>query len=163
VVETALREYGPLLGRYGELLDFNQTISLPAPTGPALAPFLGSYLSYLGLTPGRNYALTIFDPILRRLRPLNVRVEAEVRAYDPEAAGEIAAFMVRTREAEAESSLWLDRFGRTLKEESAGFTLSRVETQAEATANILPLKPPETFNRLIANEELNELLNRLKD
>ncbi|KXS55834.1 MAG: hypothetical protein AMR96_06125 [Candidatus Adiutrix intracellularis] len=57
-METTFREYDYFLGRYEELPNFNQTIFLTTLTGLTLPLFLGLYLSYLGLTPRRNYTLT---------------------------------------------------------------------------------------------------------
>ncbi|GHV56826.1 hypothetical protein FACS189460_2320 [Deltaproteobacteria bacterium] len=171
-VQVNLGEYGPLvtdlvaehralLGRYAEMLDFSREILVEAPAGPGLASLLGPYLSYLGLKPGAGYTLTVLDPVTRSLMPLGVRVEAESRQYDPEMAGEAVAFLVRVGPPEAGAGLWLDRFGRTLKEEALGFTLLPVDDQAEARRDITPLKPPAALLNLADRETLTGLANRL--
>lgn len=158
LVEPLVAEHRELLGGYADLLDFSRETVLEAPSGPGLAPLLGPYLCYLGLTPGANYALTVLDPITRRLMPLGIRVEAETRQYDPEIAGEAVAFLVRTGPPEAGARLWLDRFGRTLKEEALGFTLYPVEDQAAASRDISPLEPSAAFRRLSDPAALARLL-----
>jgi hypothetical protein len=128
----------------GWLGDFDSQgpADLPAPEGPGLASLAGPYLSHLGLTPGAHYLLAVLDPLARNLKPLEVRVEAETRQYDPETAAEAAAFLVRVGPPEAGAGLWLDRFGRTLREEAFGFSLLPVDNQEEARQGLTPLRPP---------------------
>ena len=103
----------------------------------------------------------MLDPLTRATRPLPVRVEAEVRQYDPEIAGEAAAFLVRIGPPEAEGRVWLDRFGRTLKEEAFGFTLTLVDNQEEARRDITPLSPPPALLGLLERGALADLRSRL--
>jgi hypothetical protein len=145
------------LGAYADLLDFRRPADLPAPEGPGLTPLLGPYLSYLGLTKGARYLLTVLNPITRGLMSLPVRVEAETRQYDPEIAGEAAAFLVRAGPPEYEARLWLDRFGRTLKEEALGFTLLLVDNQEEARRDITPLSPPPALSGLLSRGPLADI------
>jgi len=149
LARTLLDEHRGFLGAYAGLLDFSRPAVLPAPEGPGLTPLVGPYLSHLGLTEGARYNLAVLNPLTRVLQPLPVRVEAETRQYDPETAGEVTAFLVRTGSPEAEGRLWLDRFGRTLKEEAFGFTLLLVDNQEEARRGVTPLSPPPAFLGLL--------------
>ena len=173
VVQVSLGDYEELarafldeqrdwLGSYADLLDFRQPAVLPVPEGPGLASLAGPYLGYLGLAKGARFRLTVLDSLTRSLRPLEARVEAETRQYDPEIAGEAAAFLVRTGPPEAGAGLWLDRFGRTLREEAFGFTLLLVDNQEEARRDITPLSPPPALMAMLESGAWTDLLAQLR-
>jgi hypothetical protein len=162
LARALLDEHRDWLGVYADLLDFRRPADLPAPDGPGLAPLAGPYLGYLGLTKGANYRLAVLDPFTRTLKPLEARVEAETRQYDPEIAGEAAAFLVRTGPPEAGAGLWLDRFGRTLKEEAFGFTLLLVDNQEEARRDITPFSPPPALMAMLESGAWTDLLAKLR-
>ena len=160
-IEVNLGEHRPLLakiaaasgglwGQYAENLDFSRPAILPAPVGPALAQALPPYLSYLGLEPGRHYALKQLNPLSRQLEEFPVRVEEEGREYDQEAGRKIPAFRIRLTSAGGDSLIWVDRFGRTFREEAVGFTLTRLYEQSEAGQGITPLTPPPGFEQLLS-------------
>jgi len=162
LAKALLDEHRDWLGAYADLLDFSRPADLPAPEGPGLASLAGPYLGYLGLTKGALYRLAALDPLTRSLRPLEARVEAEVRQYDPEIAGEAAAFLVRTGPPEAGAGLWLDRFGRTLREEAFGFTLLLADNQEEARRDITPFGPPPALMAMLESGAWADLLDRLE-
>jgi hypothetical protein len=156
-----LNEHRDWLGPYADLLDFSRPIDLLAPSGPGLTPLLGPYLSHLGLTRGAHYHLAVLDAVTRTLRPLDILVAAETRQYDPEVAGEVTAHLVRVGPPGTGASLWLDRFGRTLKEEALGFTLLLVDNQEDALWDITPFSPPPALIGLLKGGTGTELLTRL--
>ena len=162
VARALLDEHRDWLGVYAELLDFRRPADLPAPEGPGLASLVGPYLGYLGLARGTHFRLTVLDPLTRSFRPLEAWVEAEVKQYDPEIADEAAAFLVRTGPPEAGGGLWLDRFGRTLKEEAFGFTLLLVDNQEEARRDITPLSPPPALMAMLESGAWTDLLAKLR-
>ena len=159
LAQAILDEHRGRLELYADLLDFRRPADLPAPDGPGLTPLVGPYLSYLGLTKGARYLLAVLNPWARTLQPLPVRVEAETRQYDPEIAGEAAAFLVRAGPPEAEANIWLDRFGRTLREEALGFTLLLVDNQEEARRDVTPLSPPPALLSLLERGGFTKLLS----
>lgn len=179
-VEVNLGEFGPifqellaqhrdLLGPYADRLDFSQPVELPVPDGPGLPQFLPSYLSYLGLARGANYALNILDPANRALMPLNVRVEDKTREYDKETGRDIDVYRIRLSSASGGGLLWLDRYGRTVREETLGFKLERVISLASkyeepglAAQGAVPLKPPPGLQRLFSGGGMDRLLDKMR-
>lgn len=155
-----LRDYGDLLGGYAGQLDFSRPVTLDPPLGPGLRNFIPSYLSYLGLMKGSSYSLTTVDPVSRRLQPTNVRVEEEGRELDLELGRDMPAFRVRLSDAAPDSQLWVDRYGRTVREEGLGFKLTRVDEEYKAKADVTPFTPPKSFERLLNNDKLRELIDR---
>lgn len=170
VFQSLVEEHRDLLGGYAELLDFSRPVEIYIPAGPVLIPFLPPYLSYLGLTPGTNYSMNMLDPINRALMPITMRVENEAREYDPETGREIQVYRVRVSSAGGGGLLWLDRYGRTLREESLGFKLERIislaskyEEPSLAARGAAPLKLPPGLQRVLAGREMDVLMEKISE
>jgi len=170
VFQSLVEEHSDLLGPYADRLDFSQARSLPRPAGPVIAQFVPPYLSYLGLTPGTNYSMSVLDPINRRLMPVTVRVENEAREYDPETGREIPIYRVRLNSAGGGGLMWLDRYGRTIREESLGFKLERVISLANkyeepnlAARGAVPLTPPLGLQQILAGQETVGLMEKIRE
>ncbi len=170
IFQQILEDYRGLLGGYADRLDFSREAVLNAPAGPALAMLLPPYLSYLGLEPGRQYALTILEPVTRTLTPIEARVEAEDREYDPETGRDIPVYRVRLTGGGGETLQWLDRFGRTIREESLGIRLERVITldpsvseQRLAAQGVTPLTPPPALLRLMTGQDWGAVFKKLEE
>lgn len=168
VFQNLVKEHSDLLGPYADRLDFSQARSLPIPAGPVIAQFVPPYLSYLGLTPGTNYSMSVLDPITRSLTPVTVRVENEAREYDSETGREISIYRVRLNSAGVGGLLWLDRYGRTVREESLGFKLERVISLANkyeepllAAQGAVPLTPPLGLQQMLAGREMDGLMEKI--
>ena len=151
----------PLLADYGHLFDFSPTVEGPAPDGPGLTPFIPPYLSYLGLETGRNYALQTLSPATRKLGVTNARLEAKATEYDAENGLDIEVYRLRLGTGQTGELLWIDRFGRTVREEAAGFRLTRVETPAEAQDDVVPLVPPPGLAALISPKQIEDIMNKI--
>ncbi len=160
IYAALLRDYGQLLGNYADVLDFSRPVTLKPPSGPGLSNFIPSYLSYLGLMRGSNYSITVLDPVSRQLRPMPVRVEEETRELDPELGRDMPAFRVRLGGGSVDGQLWVDRYGRTIREEGLGFKLSRVDEPYQATVGVVPLTPPKGFESLLANDRLMDIIKK---
>ena len=151
----------PLLADYGHLFDLSPTVEGPAPDGPGLTPFIPSYLSYLGLETGRNYAVQTLSPATRKLGVTNARLEAKATEYDAENGLDIEVYRLRLGTGQTGELLWIDRFGRTVREEAAGFSLTRVETPTEAQADVVPLVPPPGLAALISPKQIEDIMNKI--
>lgn len=169
IFKDLLTQHRDLLGDYAERLDFSRPVELAVPDGPGLPQFIPSYLSYLGLTRGANYNLIVLDPANRVLTPLNVRVEDKSREYDKETGRDIDVYRIRLTSASGGGLLWLDRYGRTVREETLGFKLERVvslaskyEEPALAAQGVVPLKPPPGLQRLFTGGGMDKLLDRVR-
>ncbi|MDR2947342.1 MAG: hypothetical protein LBV79_11440 [Candidatus Adiutrix sp.] len=162
LMEALAKEFGPMLGERAKYLDFGKEAVTPAPEGPALAAAFPPFLSHLGLAAGRNYALDTLDPFTRTLVSTSLRVEEESREYDPESGREEPVFKVRGGAAGQETFLWIDRYGRTLREEGLGFSMTRAYDLAEARRDIVPLAPPPAFQRLLKGRNVEELLKTVE-
>ena len=162
MMKSLAEEIGPMLGEHARLLDFDREVVLPAPDGPALAAVFPPFLSHLGLIPGRNYSLATLDAFSRTMVTTTIRVEEETREYDPEAGRDQPVFKIRSGSSGQEVFLWIDRYGRTLREEGLGFSLSRVDDLAAAMRDVEPLTPPAAFQRLLQGRGFNKLLETIE-
>lgn len=168
--QSLVEEHRDLFGGYADLLDFSRPVEISIPAGPVLIPFLPPYLSYLGLTPGTNYSMNMLNPINRTLTPITMRVEDEAREYDPETGREIPVYRIRVGSAGGGGLMWLDRHGRTLREESLGFKLERIinltskyDEPALAARGAEPLKLPPGLQRMLAGREMDELMEKIRE
>lgn len=162
MMKALAEEFGPLLGRHAKLLDFDREVVLSAPEGPALSALFPPFLSHLGLAEGRNYSLTTLDPFSRTLVVTAMRVESRSMEYDSEAGRDQAVYKVRGGVSGQETFLWIDRFGRTLREEGLGLTLDRAYDLASAMRDIEPLEPPASLERLLRGRNINQLLETIE-
>jgi|GEM_PF-1798052 len=167
--QELVEEYRDLLGVYADKLDFSRPVELAIPAGPGLMQFIPPYLSYLGLNQGTNYSFNLLDPINRSLIPVTVRVEDRSREYDPETGQDIDIYRVRLSSAGGAGLQWLDRYGRTVREETLGFKLERVISLADkfdeprlAAQGAVPLKPPPGLQNLFSGRDANRLLDRIQ-
>ncbi|MDR1922054.1 MAG: hypothetical protein LBS31_10010 [Candidatus Adiutrix sp.] len=148
-----VEQYKDILGDYyAARLDFSRPVELSAPKGPLLAAAAASYINYSGLAEGRNYLMPILDPFGRAIVPLNVRVEEMVMEYDQDAGRRAPVYKLRLAYAGNVSHMWVDRYGRTVREESAWMAMTRVDDQNEAMAGLEPLTPPPALMRMLEGE-----------
>lgn len=162
MMKALAEEFGPLLGEHAKLLDFNREVVLPAPAGPALAVAFPPFLSHLGLTPGRGYSLPTLDPLSRTMINTSLRVESEDREYDPEAGRDQPVFKIRTGVPGQEAFIWIDRHGRTVREEGLGLSLTRAYDLAAAMRDVEPLEPPAAFQRMLQGRNVDQLMDTVK-
>ena len=163
ILEDILEKYGAILGEYAQMLDFSQDVESQAPTGPGLAQAVPPYLSYLGFEVGRSYSMSLIDIGSRRPVRTNVRIVAEERQYDPDLGREVPVYQIAVGSGENVDLTWADRYGRTLKEESVGFSLARVRDMSEAAAGITPLVPPIRLTSVFKREDLDKLLKAVTE
>lgn len=161
VLESFLAEYGSLLGAYAERLDFSRDVESPVSAGPALGAFVGPFLGHIGLESGRNYSVNILDPINRRPAPVSVRVVERTREKDMESGLTVDIYQLLLGASGRESRLWVDRFGRTVRESGLGFTMTREESQAAASKDVEPFQPPKTFERFLSGGTGRNFLEKL--
>lgn len=154
LIEELLSEYKDILGSYLNLADLGRPVVLTRPEGPGLAHVVPSYLSYLGLEPGRRYSLTLVEPVSRSLAPLAVRIEDGGREYDVETARQIKAYKVYLGPEAAGTTMWLDDFGRVFKEEAMGLSLVRTENFGEARSRVRGLELPSMLTEMFKDEKL---------
>ena len=161
MVRRALDDFlasGLLSDRYAALLpNLNPSVEGPAPKGPGLSQFIPSYLSFLGIENSRNYEVSVLNPATRLLNPTRARIEAQAREFDPDSGLNIEVYRLRLGTGESGELLWIDRFGRTLREEAAGFKLLRVDNISEAQKDVTPLVPPPGLTALISPDKVNDL------
>lgn len=162
MLKALAEEFGPMLGEHARLLDFDKEVVLTAPEGPGLSALFPPFLSHLGLTPGRNYSLSAIDPLSRGLIPTSLRVESEGKEYDAESGRDEAVFKVRGGVSGQETFLWIDRYGRTVREEGLGLSLNRAYDLAAAMKDIEPLVPPAAFQRLLQGRGIDQLMETVK-
>ena len=158
ILESFLAEYGHFLGSYTEQLDFSREVLNPVPTGPVLGAFIGPFISYAGLEPGRNYSLDILDPVSRQPRPLTVRVVEKTREMDVESGQTVDVYQLLVGVSGQESRLWVNKFGRTFRESGLGFTLTKTEDKTQATNEIEPFQPPRSLRLFLTEGPAREFL-----
>ena len=143
-----LNEHKELLAGYADLLDITHAVVSEAPSGPLLTQFIPTYLGHLGIKVGQNYSLTVLNTLTRHPETIAVRVEEKSTEHNYQTGRKDPVFRVRLGTGEQSMLVWVDSFGRTVRENTSILSMTRANNSAEAMAEASPLIPPAALTKL---------------